>query len=118
MLPDLTARFLVDAQLPPALVRWLSGQGYEAAHVFDLGLAGADDRLIWKRAADTGAVIITKDEDFALRRTLEDIGPAVVWLRLGNTRKAALFFAGSSPSCRMYWSRWSEVKRLSRLPEL
>lgn len=89
-MPGLEARFLVDAQLPPALVRWLSGQGYEAAHVFDLGLAGADDRLIWKRAADTGAVIITKDEDFALRRTLEDIGPAVVWLRLGNTRKGAL----------------------------
>ena len=58
--------------------------------MFDLGLAGADDRLIWKRAADTGAVIITKDEDFALRRTLEETGPAVVWLRLGNTRKGAL----------------------------
>lgn len=63
---------------------------YEAEHVSDLGLAGADDRLIWERAAGTGAVIVTKDEDFALRRTLEATGPAVVWLRLGNTRKAAL----------------------------
>lgn len=115
-MPDLAARFLVDAQLPPALVRWLSGQGYEAAHVFDHGLAGASDRLIWKRAADTGAVIITKDE-FALRRTLEDIGPAVVWLRLGNTRKAALF-RWLEPLLPEYWSRWSVVKRLSRLPEL
>lgn len=82
-------RFLIDAQLPPALARWLAGLGHEAAHVF-VGLAGADDRLIWARAAETGAVIVTKDEDFALRRTLEAGGPAVVWLRLGNTRKAAL----------------------------
>ena len=59
-------------------------------HVFDLDLAGADDRLIWTRAADKGAVIVTKDEDFALRRTLEETGPDVVWLRLGNTRKDAL----------------------------
>lgn len=56
----------------------------------DLELAGADDRLIWLRAADTGAVIVTKDEDFALRRTLEEAGPAVVWIRLGNTRKGDL----------------------------
>ncbi len=83
-------RFLVDAQLPPALARWLVGQGHEATHVFDFGLAAADDRIIWQRAADTGAVIVTKDEDFALRRTLEETGPAVVWLRLGNTRKNAL----------------------------
>jgi predicted nuclease of predicted toxin-antitoxin system len=31
-------RFLVDAQLPPALARWLAAQGHEAAHVGDLGL--------------------------------------------------------------------------------
>ena len=83
-------RFLVDAQLPPALARWLAAQGHEAIHVFDLGLAGADDRLIWRRAADTEAVIVTKDEDFALRQMLAETGPAIVWLRLGNTRKGAL----------------------------
>ena len=32
---------------------------------------------------------MTKDEDFAVRRLLTD-GPAVVWLRVGNTRRAAL----------------------------
>lgn len=83
-------RFLIDAQLPPALARWLSSQGHEAEHVVDLRLAGADDRSIWQHAAASGAVVITKDEDFALRRTLESAGPAVVWVRLGNTRKGAL----------------------------
>jgi predicted nuclease of predicted toxin-antitoxin system len=36
-----------------------------------------------------GAVIVTKDEDFAVRRLLMG-GPSVVWLRLGNTRRVAL----------------------------
>jgi predicted nuclease of predicted toxin-antitoxin system len=36
-----------------------------------------------------GAAIITKDEDFAIHLLLHG-GPAVVWLRLGNTRRAAL----------------------------
>jgi predicted nuclease of predicted toxin-antitoxin system len=41
-------RFLIDAQLPPALVRWLTEQGHDAEHVVDCGLAEADDRLIWE----------------------------------------------------------------------
>jgi len=32
---------------------------------------------------------VTKDEDFAIRRLLSE-GPAVVWLRVGNTRRLAL----------------------------
>lgn len=83
-------RFLVDAQLPPALARWLAKQGCEAEHVFDLGLAGADDRTIWHHAVRHGLVIVTKDEDFALRRALEETGPAVVWIRVGNTRTGLL----------------------------
>ena len=82
-------RFLVDARLPPALARWLAGRGHTAEHVADLGMAGASDRVIWERAATTGAVIVTKDEDFALRRAVAADGPAVVWPRCGNTRRRA-----------------------------
>jgi predicted nuclease of predicted toxin-antitoxin system len=32
-------RFLVDAQLPPALARWLAEKGHDARHVADVGLA-------------------------------------------------------------------------------
>ena len=42
--------FLVDAQLPPALAKWITSQGHSASHVFDVGLEGADDRTIWTRA--------------------------------------------------------------------
>ena len=82
-------RFLVDAQLPPALARRVEALGHQAQHVADCGLAGAPDDAIWKHAASVGAVIITKDEDFAIRRVLQ-AGPAVVWLRIGNTRRQAL----------------------------
>ena len=53
-------RFLVDAQLPPALARWLVGKGHEAEHLADCGLAEASDRPIWRYALDAGAVILTK----------------------------------------------------------
>jgi predicted nuclease of predicted toxin-antitoxin system len=82
-------RFLVDAQLPPALARRLEALGYVAEHVADRGMASAPDDAIRDYAVSVGAVIVTKDEDFAVRRLLVG-GPAVVWLRVGNTRRAAL----------------------------
>jgi predicted nuclease of predicted toxin-antitoxin system len=83
-------RFVVDAQLPPALARWLVEQGHTAEHVFDLGMATADDRDIWDYATAARAVIVTKDEDFALRRASASDGPAVVWVRRGNTSRREL----------------------------
>ena len=83
-------RFIVDAQLPPALARWLSAMGHEADHVADVGMQAASDTVIWDFALDTGAAIITKDEDFAQRKVLSDAGPAVVWIRLPNTRRREL----------------------------
>jgi hypothetical protein len=43
-------RFLIDAHLPPALARWLSAQGHDAAHVGDLGMQVASDAAIWDYA--------------------------------------------------------------------
>lgn len=83
-------RFLVDAQLPPALARWLAAKGHEASHVADHGLEAASDSAIWTFALQTSAAIVTKDEDFAQRKVLADIGPAVIWVRLPNTRRQVL----------------------------
>jgi predicted nuclease of predicted toxin-antitoxin system len=73
-------RFLVDAQLPPLLSRHLRELGHEAEHVADIGLSAASDRDI----------LITKDEDFVTMRALRADGPAVVWVRIGNTTRRAL----------------------------
>jgi predicted nuclease of predicted toxin-antitoxin system len=83
-------RFLVDAQLPPALARWLAVNGHTAEHVADRNMEAASDSAIWDCALREAAVVITKDEDFALRKTLNDTGPAVIWIRLPNTRRREL----------------------------
>jgi predicted nuclease of predicted toxin-antitoxin system len=82
----------LDAQLPPALARWISEQpwGVNAVAVRDLGLRDASDQEIFRRARDAGAVVMTKDRDFI--RLLDEQGPPpqVIWLRLGNSSNAAL----------------------------
>ena len=78
-------RFLVDAQLPPALALWLREAGYEAQHVQDQGLREGSDGAIWMHALQTGAAIVTKDEDFAARSVQVVTAPVIVWLRVGNT---------------------------------
>ena len=82
--------FLVDAQLPPALARWIASQAYQAAHVFDLGFHAADDPVIWERAQTEQAVIISKDEDFVDRWLLSDQPVPLVWIRKGNCSNRAL----------------------------
>ncbi len=83
-------RFVVDDQLPVSLARYITAEGHSAEHVSDIGLTGAPDSLIWKYASKIGAVIISKDDDFVGIRARHPDGPAVVWLRVGNTRKTAL----------------------------
>jgi predicted nuclease of predicted toxin-antitoxin system len=83
-------RFLVDAQLTPALARWLAARGHEAEHVVDRQLQTASDASIWDYALQSSTVIVTKDEDFAQRKALASAGPAIVWLRIPNTRRRDL----------------------------
>lgn len=77
-------KFIVDAQMPPQLAAWLRAKGHDAAAVREIGLREALDPDIWSRAERDGAIIVTKDEDFAelAGRTTE--GPQVLWVRAGN----------------------------------
>jgi predicted nuclease of predicted toxin-antitoxin system len=53
-------KFLLDAQLPPALARWLADNfGVEVITVREAGLRGARDREIFDRAKTTQTVVIT-----------------------------------------------------------
>lgn len=96
--------FLVDAQLPPGLVRWLNEHGHVAHHVLALDLADAEDHTIWDHALKTGAIVLTKDEDFAERTSRTTSGPIIVWLRIGNSTNRALF--------RWLEPRWGAVIQL------
>ena len=83
-------RFLVDAQLPRALAGLLVERGHVAEHVNDIGPADASDRELWHYALEHDAVIVTKDEDFSNMVAVETQCPTIVWVRVGNTRRAAL----------------------------
>ncbi len=83
-------KFLVDAQLPPALARWITGQGHQAAHLFDLGFHSAEDLVVWQRAQDEHAILITKDEDSVDRWLLNDKPVPLLWIRKGNCSNRAL----------------------------
>ena len=83
-------RFLVDAQLPPALVRFLQERGYDAAHVADVGLRDAEDGAIRQYAIRSKTVVLTKDEDFAAHAVWQRQPPIVVWVRVGNCSNRAL----------------------------
>jgi len=108
-------RFLIDAQLPPALARWLTGQGYSAEHVFDFGGDGTTDDEVWARSLQTGAVIVSKDEDFPLRATRGVICPQVIWVRAGNTSRAALivWFGSLLPSIIAALDRGERIVEIS-----
>jgi predicted nuclease of predicted toxin-antitoxin system len=95
-------KFLVDAQLPPALCRWLKARGHEAMHVANIGLGGAPDVEIAARAEADGAILVSKDEDFLLLRLPDRF--AFVWLRCGNSTNKAL----------SAWleARWKEIEAM------
>src|SRR5687768_3048072 len=84
-------RLLVDAQLPPALARFLVERGCAAEHVADLGLRFATDPEIWVRAQRDGCALMTKDEDFFLRWLAGKREVPIVWLRGGNIGNRELF---------------------------
>ena len=83
--------FLVDHQLPPALARFLETQGHMARHVRELGFKEAADTVIWSHAAANDLVIVSKDQDFYFFATSPGATGRLVWVRIGNCRKQALF---------------------------
>lgn len=95
-------RFLIDAQLPPGLARWLQGLGHEAEHVFELGMHSAADAEVAAWAEQTGAILISKDEDFGRLRLPDRF--AFVWLRCGNATNRAL--------AEWLEPRWKQVESL------
>lgn len=96
-------RFLVDAQLPPALAKWIADKGHSASAVRDQELRNSDDGSIANFAVESDWVVVTKDEDIVERTLGRKDGARVVWLRIGNSTNRVLL-AWLEPL-------WSEVIR-------
>lgn len=79
--------FLVDAQLPPGLCRWLEARGHQAAHVTERDGALTDEAIAdWAEAERR--VLVSKDEDFLTLRLPDRF--SFLWLRCGNATNRAL----------------------------
>jgi predicted nuclease of predicted toxin-antitoxin system len=46
--------------------------------------------VIWDYAVSSNAVIVTKDEDFAIRASVSKVPPLIVWIRIGNCTNTRL----------------------------
>jgi len=95
-------KFIIDAQLPPALARYLSSLGEDAIHVLDIDMMEASDSMIWDFSLSKNLIIITKDEDFQIRASVSTEPPKLIWVRLGNTSKKALL--------QFFKKQWSQIK--------
>ncbi|MDE0007500.1 MAG: DUF5615 family PIN-like protein [Gammaproteobacteria bacterium] len=81
----------IDAQLSPALARWLTEhQGVEAFSVRRLGLRDATDEAIFHAARDAEAIVMTKDRDFMQLLARAGPPPQVIWITCGNTSNARM----------------------------
>lgn len=84
-------RFLVDAQLPPALAKWIGAKGCSAKAVREVGLRESDDGSIRNFAVEGGWILVTKDEEFVRRSLNAPEALQIVWVRLGNCTNWVLF---------------------------
>jgi predicted nuclease of predicted toxin-antitoxin system len=57
-------RFLLDMNLPPAIVGWLRSDGHDAVHVLEAGYGDLPDHEIFARAAEERRILVTFDLDF------------------------------------------------------
>ncbi len=82
----------IDAQLSPALAKWISENfaTIEATAVRDLGLRDAEDPVIFFSARKADATVMTKDSDFLELQRRLGAPPKIIWVTCGNTSNARL----------------------------
>lgn len=84
-------KFLVDAQLPRSLAKWLNEQGHDVVHTLDLSKKNAtDDDEICRISIQEKRIVISKDSDFFDKyfRILEPY--KLLYLTTGNIRTTEL----------------------------
>ncbi|MDQ3990867.1 MAG: DUF5615 family PIN-like protein [Actinomycetota bacterium] len=83
-------RFLIDANLSPALAEGLRKARHDAVHVRDYDLQSASDEVALARAREEKRALVSADSDFAmeLARTGER-APSVIMFRRPSGRRAS-----------------------------
>jgi len=72
-------KLLLDMNLPPRWVQFLTAEGFECVHWSDVGEPAAEDSQILAYAQENGFIVFTHDLDFgALLVGYRDAGPRVI----------------------------------------
>lgn len=83
-------RFLIDNALSPVIAEGLRRSGHDAIHVRDLGLAAADDELLFAYGERDRRVLISADTDFGTILALRKVAwPSVILFRGATPRRPA-----------------------------
>lgn len=81
----------VDAQLSPAIAKWLAEDfRVKAASLRSLGLRDADDLIVFEKAREASAVVLTKDIDLLKIQERRGPPPKIIHLTCGNTFNRAV----------------------------
>lgn len=99
----------IDAQLSPQLANWLSDTfKIQAVPVRDLGYSDAEDEEVFESARDRGAIIMTKDRDFAELVARLGPPPQILWITRAIPR---------TPACEISCAQRSRRHAISYAPE-
>jgi predicted nuclease of predicted toxin-antitoxin system len=84
-------KFLVDAQLPLRLARFLSVSGHDVVHSSELPDGNRTSDGVLSRQADAdGRVMVTKDRDFEVSHLLHGVPAQLLLITTGNISNNAL----------------------------
>lgn len=84
-------KFLVDAQLPRKLCKWLREAGHDVVHTLDLPLGNATpDSVVLSIAASEQRVVVTKDDDFVQSHLIAGRPEKLLLVATGNIGNAEL----------------------------
>ncbi|HYF03459.1 MAG TPA: DUF5615 family PIN-like protein [Patescibacteria group bacterium] len=84
-------KYIVDAQLPKSLSEFISAQGFDCIHTFELPDKNAtSDGFIARFAKEEMRVVITKDADFLESYIVRGEPSKLLLVKTGNVRNSEL----------------------------
>jgi len=84
-------RFIVDAQLPRRLARWLGARGHDVLHTLDLPDGNrTPDAAIVELAGRDDRIVVTKDADFVSSHLVTGRPASLLLVATGNIGNAEL----------------------------
>jgi len=86
-------KYIVDAQLPKKLSKWMNSNGYEAIHTLDLPAKNdtQDLEIIRISTEIDDSVVVSKDKDFPDYRFIKGLPYRLLWITTGNIINKELF---------------------------